>query len=493
MFGPLIFGALFGSLFTVLYHKWRLHTFHTMAEQIISAAENQARTLREKAVLELKEKEIHRKSHEQYLDQKEEKIDKEKRAIEGQKQELARLQQQLRAQEERCIAERRRYQEQAAAEAEKLQQIAQYTQKEARALIESRLQQQVEKECESLFLKKIAAVEEQVEQKAQTLLLSALQRQTNKTLWKATTISLFIPDEFKAKIIGKDGRNIRAFENITGITLLIDEQPNSVTLSSFDPVRRVIAKEALNTLISDGKISPQRIEEVVEEAEKKVDQLLTQCAGEAAAKAKVYSLHPDILELLGKLSVHTSIGQNVLEHSVEVSTLMAVLAKELKLDPEKARRIGLLHDIGKALPPETGLSHAIAGYHMALKCGEHEEIANGIGSHHDEMAARTPEGALCKIADTLSAARPGVRQESVEKHFERLSTLEAIAASFEGVDAAYALAAGKEVRVLVRPEEVDDAQATHLARCIAQKIAEHASTRVQITVIREKRVVEWVH
>ena len=495
----LLVGACVGACGLFFLQKFRLRSLHALGTAIITTAEKEATTAREKKELAIEKLEFawaQKKQEEMIRLEKfakelesekkifEEKVHKEKRALDTARKDLEKETHKIRKEQELVT-------EQLAEGARTLSAIAGYSQNEARAVIERKMCEELESEYLSQLAQKIHSAEIEAKEKSLQLILTAIPRAIHQSMWKVATTTLLLPnEEMKAKIIGKEGRNIRTFESITGVTLLIDEQPNSITLSSFDPVRRLIAKEALSALMVDGRITPSRIEETVREAEKKIDLELVHIAQEALVTAKVPHLHPDMLFLLGKLSTRTSLGQNVLDHSIEVSALMALLAQELKLNVERARRIGLLHDIGKAMSGT--LSHALAGYHMALKCGEDEFVANGIGCHHDEMAPTSPEGALCKFADAISASRPGARVDSIEKHLTRLHDLEGIATTFEGVHTAYALDAGREVRVFVCPERVDDLQALSLARRIAKKIEEHSSLgRVQITVIREKRVVEY--
>ncbi len=504
-----IIGIALSSLFFIIYQKWRLRSFHILAQDIINQAEKEAKHLRENAKIECKEMECEiaqkqqekekkflqaKKEVEHSIKEREEKLQKERKHLENKKVETEKKESELSFQEKMLTHARQELNTLVEANRKKIEEIAGYSQEKARNELILQQKKEIESECDHYFALHFLEKEKATEEKAQKLLISSLHRFSEKIQWNASTTSLLLPnEEIKAKIIGKEGRNIRTFEQVTGVTLLMDEYSHSIVISSFDPVRRLLAKEALGKLFLDGRISPNRIEEAVKHAQATIEASLDRIGEEAAQRAQVHSLHPELISLIGKLSTRMSFGQSVLEHSIEVSDIMAILAAELKLDVESARKIGFLHDIGKALPLENGLTHAIAGYNFALQHGEKKHIANGIGCHHDEMLPCCYEAALCKVADALSASRPGARQEPIEKHFQKLHSLESLAKSFEGVQSAYALQSGKEVRVLVLPEKIDDTQAILLAKKIAKKIenASPSTGKVQVTVVRETKVVEY--
>ncbi|MGC8843599.1 MAG: ribonuclease Y, partial [bacterium] len=298
-------------------------------------------------------------------------------------------------------------------------------------------------------------------------------------------------DDVKGKIIGREGRNIRAFESLTGVDLLIDDTPEVVVISSFDPVRREIARIALEKLIIDGRIHPAKIEEMVAKARREVEDEIIRAGEEAMEKAKVMGLHPEMIRLLGRLKYRTSYGQNVLAHSLEVAFIAGQMAEELGVNANIARRAGLLHDIGKALDEEG--SHTQLGARVAKRYGERDEVINAILSHHGEEEPKYIESVLVQAADALSAARPGARREMLEAYLRRLEQLEKIVSSFPGVERSYAIQAGREVRVIVKPEEVDDAQAAVLARNIAKRIEEEMEYpgQIKVVVIRETRAIEY--
>lgn len=352
---------------------------------------------------------------------------------------------------------------------------------------------EAEKELLSLTLKRRQEAEERAHKEAHHLIVSSLSRVSANAIQEASTTHIRLPnEEMKAKIIGREGKNIKALQQLTGVTIVIDDTPEMLVLSCFDASRREIAKLALDELIQDGRITPARIEEAIESAKVRLPDLLLQYGQEAADRVHVTRLHPEILRTLGALKLRTSLGQNQLFHSIEVAEIMQLLASELGLDSQRARRMGLLHDIGKALKLEDGPTHALAGYRFCLEWHETEEVANGVGSHHGEMPALNKEAEILKCADYLSGARRGVRSENSLSFFQRLKELEEEALKFEGVKNAFALAAGRELQVFVKPDIIDDLQASLLAKEIAQKIQTISNNmKIQVSVIREIKSVEY--
>lgn len=365
---------------------------------------------------------------------------------------------------------------------------------EAKDILMSRLTNEVKTESANLIRRIKKEAEEEAERKAASIIATAINRLAVSCASEATVCTVAIPnEEMKGRIIGREGRNIRSLERATGVNFIIDDTPNAVVISGFDPIRKHIAKTALTELIQDGRIHPTRIEEVVEKATTNVNKQIKQYGEDAALRAGAMNLHPELIILLGKLKFRYSYGQNVLEHSLEVSHLLGMMAAELGLDVRLARRIGLLHDIGKAVTHEIEGSHAIIGHDLAFKYGETKDIANGIGCHHQEMPPTTIEGRLCSVADAISASRPGARIEAVEEYIKRLKQLEEMAYQFPGVEKAYSLQAGREILVIVLPESVDDDGATTLARDLTKRIESELSYpgKIKVTVIREKRVIEY--
>ena len=363
--------------------------------------------------------------------------------------------------------------------------------------IKQALREQVEIDCRDelgKFRKEILERSEaDIQRESKSTILAAMQRIASKPNNDITGAIVQLPgDEMKGRIIGREGRNIKCFETATGTTLFIDESPGVVTVSSFDPVRREIAKAALENLVKDGRIHPATIEEFVADARADVDQIVENAGDAAVRQLKISRLHPEIVTLLGKLKFRTSYSQNVLEHSIEVGLLCSIIASELGLDPNIAKRAGLLHDIGKAIDGEYEGSHALVGADFVKARGESDLVANAVAAHHEEVAGESLYAGLVILADTISAVRPGARAESTTAYIDRLKALEDVATSFPGVNMAYAIQAGREVRVVVDPESASDEQASDLARQIRNKIQDELEfpSTIRVIVIREQRYVE---
>ncbi len=375
----------------------------------------------------------------------------------------------------------------------KLEEVAGLTREEATKRLFEKLEAELEEER---ALKVKAAMEKarlEAKKKAAEILAQAIQRQASEVASQLAVSVVPIPsDAMKGRIIGREGRNIRAFEALTGVDLIIDDTPEAVILSSFNPLRREIARMALEELVADGRINPTRIEEVVEKAKEEMKHFLYERGEEAALEAGVVGLKPGLIQLLGRLHFRTSYGQNVLAHSIQVAHVAGILAAELGYDPAIARRAGLLHDIGKSVDREIEGSHVEIGLQLAKRFGEGKEVLDAIAHHHDPENAETPYAVLVAAADAVSAARPGARRESLEEYIKRLEQLEKIATSFPGVEQAFAVQAGREVRVIVEPNRVTDQKAALLAREIARRIERDMEYpgEVQVTVVRETRAVE---
>lgn len=375
-----------------------------------------------------------------------------------------------------------------------LEQLAGLSSKEAKDILFAEITQEVKKDAANYIRKTTKEITEEADKEASKIIATAINRLAVTCVSEVTVNTVSIPnDEMKGRIIGREGRNIRALEKATGISFIIDDTPNAVVLSGFDPIRMQIAKMALSDLVQDGRVHPTRIEEAVEKSKGNIEKLIRKHGEDAALRLGIINLHPELINLLGKLKFRFSYGQNVLDHSIEVAHLMGIMASELGLDVRLAKRIGLLHDFGKALSHEVEGTHAIIGHDYALKFGESKEVANGIGCHHGEMDPATVEASLCSAADAISASRQGARTEFVEEYVKRLKRLEDLACEYEGVEKAYAMQAGREIRVVVLPDQIDDDGVVNLAKDLTKRIEQDLSYpgKIKVTVIREKRAIEY--
>lgn len=378
-------------------------------------------------------------------------------------------------------------------EKQTLLKISNLSREEAEKLLLGRLEKELDIKCAEVITKKISDARENAEQTAVSLICSAIQRCAATHTAENIVSSIELPNnEMKGRIIGREGRNIRAFEKATGIDVIVDDTPGVIVLSGFDSVRREIARQSMEKLILDGRIHPAHIEEIVKETEKEIEQIIQETGKQTCFELGIHNLHPELIKLIGRLKYRTSYGQNQLQHSIEVSNLMGIIAGELKLDVPLAKRCGLLHDIGKAIGPEMEGTHAIAGADLAKRYDERPEVINAIGGHHEETPVSSVYTVLVSATDAISAGRPGARRETLEKYIKRLERLEGIATSFEGVESAYAIQAGREVRVMVCPDRVNDKAAAKICFDIAKEIEDQLEYpgEVVVTVIRETRIVE---
>jgi ribonuclease Y len=379
-------------------------------------------------------------------------------------------------------------------ELKRLEEISGMSYEEAKTELFKIIEEKEKREIAKLIKKMEEEAQEQAKWRAKEILLTAIQRLAPEASVNFMTTTVQLPsNEFKGRIIGREGRNIRTFEQLTGVDVIIDDTPDVVTLSSYDPLRREIAKEALERLIADGRIHPASIEKTVEEVKKEFDEKIKRLGEEVCQEFELYDINPGLHYYLGKLFYRTSYTQNVLNHSKEVAAIAGMLAAELGLDVKKAVRAGLLHDIGKAVSHEIDESHTKAGAELAKKFGEPDYVINAIFAHHEEEEPRYPEVVLVCIADKISAARPGARRETLEKYIKRLEKIEEIVKSFKGVQNAYAIQAGREVRVIVNPEELSEEEAFMLSKEIAKRLEEEIDfpAQIKVTVIRETRYVEY--
>jgi len=374
-----------------------------------------------------------------------------------------------------------------------LELVSGLTSAEAKQQLLDALEVEMKQEASRRLYEWEAKIKEEATTRAQDILSQAIQRSASEITSETTVSTVPIPnDEMKGRLIGREGRNIRALEQATGVDLIIDDTPEAVTISSFDPVRREIARLALSKLVTDGRIHPGRIEEVVSKAKEEVDTAIQKAGEEAAYRVGMHGLRPELIKLLGRLKYRTSYGQNVLEHSVEVSYMAGMIASELGLNVTLAKRAGLLHDIGKAVDREVEGTHAQIGADLVKQWDKSPEVVQGISEHHMETGNTSIWGYLTSAADAISSARPGARRETLDSYLKRLKSLEDIANSFEGVEKSYAIQAGREIRILVKPEQIDDVSAMRLARDIVKKIEEGMEYpgQIKVTVVRETRAVE---
>ncbi|MDI9584168.1 MAG: ribonuclease Y [Acidobacteriota bacterium] len=421
------------------------------------------------------------------LDDREDNLDKRKSEIDKRASELDKRQQKLKELEEEAqrLVESRQ---------QELERVAQMTREEARELILSDVEKETRQDCAQLIRRMEEEARREGERRAAEVVAAAIQRCAVDQTTETTVSVVPLPnDEMKGRIIGREGRNIRCFEQFTGIDLIVDDTPEAVVLSGFDPVRREIAKVALESLTSDGRIHPGRIEEAVERARKQTEERMQEAAEAAIMEVGITGLHPEIMRMLGKLRYRTSFGQNVLKHSIEVAHLAGMMASQIGARVNIARRGGLLHDIGKAVDYERDGTHTQIGAEVAKARGESPEIVHCIAAHHDDVEMDSVEAALVQAADAISAARPGARRETLDAYIKRLEGLETIARSFEGVEQAFAIQAGREVRVIVKPERIDDLAALNLAKGMASRIEGELDYpgQIRVTVIRETRAVEY--
>lgn len=431
---------------------------------------------------------------EKRLIQKEENLDRKVDLIDRKEKDIERRDQSISAREKNIGTKEKELEGLLQAEKEQLQRVSGMTRDEARQVLLKRLEDDVKQEAAIMIKRTEDEAREKADKEARKIIGLAIQKCAAEHTVETTVSVVNLPnDEMKGRIIGREGRNIRALEVATGIDVIIDDTPGAVILSGFDPIKREVAKMALEKLLEDGRIHPGRIEEVVEKTKKELENLIREEGEKALFETGLHGMHPELVKLLGRLKYRTSYGQNVLQHSKEVAHLMGVMAGELKLDPTLAKRIGLLHDIGKAVSHEVEGTHSKIGADLARKYGESENICHAIEAHHQDIEAKTLLAVMAQAADAISASRPGARRETLEVYIKRLEKLESIADSFKGVEKAYAIQAGREIRVIVQPEKINDAQAAVLARDITKKIEEGLEYpgQIKVTVIRETRAVEY--
>lgn len=488
-------------------NRWRLA--EQKARELLETAKREAEALKKEAEIqakdhfyrarvefeaEAKERRLELQNMERRLLQKEENIDKRLDLLDQKEVSLTKREKALQQQEKIVNEKEKQYQTLVEEQKQLLEQMAGISAEEAKERLMKMVESEMRHECAKLIKRIEEETQSVADRKAKEIIASAIQRYAADYVAEETVSVVNLPnEEMKGRIIGREGRNIRTLEAACGVDLIIDDTPEAVVISGFNPIRREIARIALERLITDGRIHPSRIEEIVSKAEQEVEQIIRETGERATFDVGVHGIHPELIRMIGKLKFRTSFAQNVFQHSLEVAFLAGAMAAELGLNIKQAKRAGLLHDIGKAIDHEVEGAHALIGAELARKYGENPKIVHAIAAHHDDEKPQSILAILIQAADALSAARPGARREMLETYVKRLEDLERIAYSFPGVSKAYALQAGREIRVMVENEEISDADAVMLSRDIARKIENELTYpgQIKVTVIRETRVVDY--
>jgi len=505
----LILGSGIGYLVRNRIGKTNAYSLENLANRKLDEASQEANSKKKEGEIQvkaevLKAKETfekttktRRKELEQIetrISQRETNLDRKVTLLDKKSDVLDAKQEELKTKEESLKRDRVVLAEKLQEEAKVLERLSGMTQDEARDLLLDRVEKDIQNDIAGITRRLQEDAKANAEREARKVIALAVQRYSVSHSSQMMTSSVMLPNEdMKGRIIGRDGRNIRSLEAATGVNILIDDTPEAVVISGFDPIRREVARLSLETLIQDGRIHPSRIEEVVEKTRESMDTTIKEAGEEAAYMCAQHDIEPEILKYIGRLKFRTSYTQNVLQHSIEVAGLMGVMASELGLDPTVAKRIGLFHDIGKAVDHEVEGGHAIIGADLLKKFGEDDDVVNAVAAHHNDVEAQTLYAVLAAAADAISSSRPGARSESTDFYVKRLEKLEAISYDFEGVQTAYAIQAGREIRIIVDPEEINDAQAMTLARDISNRIEAELKYpgQIRVVVIREKRCLEY--
>ena len=500
--------ALSGLIFFYVGIQYRkkvgeaaIESAEQQAKKIIDDGKNDAERIKKEAILQAKDEMLKSKDEfekearlrkkelqdvENRINQRQDLVDKRAALIEEKENNIIKKSDELAKKEEDLSKAKER-------ELQELSKIAKMSVDEAKSTLMTNLQDEMKMEMATFIKEENERAKEQVDKKAKEMLVQAIQKCATDHTSEATVTVVALPnDDLKGRIIGREGRNIKTIETLTGIDLIIDDTPDVIVLSSFDPIRREVARIALERLIADGRIHPGKIEEMIEKAKSEVENTIKEEGERALYETGVINVHPDLINLLGKLKFRTSYGQNVLNHSIEVANIAGALAVELGLDPTIAKRAGLFHDIGKSFDHDVEGTHVSLGIELLKKYKEKDEVIWGMEAHHGDTEPKTIEAVLVQIGDIVSASRPGARKETVSTYIKRLQKLEEICDSYKGVDKSYAIQAGREVRIIVKPEEVDDASAVIIARNVAKQIENEMDYpgQIKVNVIRETRATE---
>ena len=495
-------GIVVGNLYRKKVAEAEIGSAEQEAKRIVADAMKTAEAKKKEAILEGKD-EVHRlrtESEKEIADRRKE-VQRQERRIQQKEEALDRKLDNVEKKDEKVQKKIKEAEARLAevdtikkSQFEMLERISGYTVDQAKAYLLSQLESELTHEKSLKIMEYEQQLKDEADKRARNIISLAIQRCAADQVAEATVSVVPLPnDEMKGRIIGREGRNIRAIETLTGVDLIIDDTPEAITLSSFEPVRREIARVSLEKLIADGRIHPARVEEMVEKARKEVEASIKQAGERAVLDAGVNGLHPELIKILGRLKYRTSYGQNVLNHSLEVCYIAGMIASELGLDPTVAKRAGLLHDIGKALDHEIEGSHVEIGVDIARKYKESDAVIHAIQAHHGDVEAKTVVACIVQAADAISAARPGARRENLENYIKRLQKLEEVASSFKGVETSYAIQAGREIRIMVKPEMVKDDSMASLARDICKKIEQDLEYpgQIKVNIIRESRAVDY--
>ena len=498
----LAIGVLIGILYRKNVAEAKIGTAEQKAKELVEEGQKQAETAKKEALLSAKEEIMRQKNDmEQEIKERrsevsrtESRLSKKEENLDRKNEQLDKKNEQLDRKLKECDAVREQIDEALAEQHRMLERVSGYTAEQAKAELVAELEDEIRHEQAQRIAELEAQYREEADEKACRIMALAIQRCAGDFVAESTISSVALPsEEMKGRIIGREGRNIQKLETLTGVELIIDDTPEVITISGFDPIRREVARLALEKLIADGRIHPTRIEEMVEKAKKDVDAAIKQAGERATFEVNIHGINPDLVRLLGRLRYRTSYGQNVLQHSIEVAILAGIMAEELGVDPVLARRAGLLHDIGKAFPYDVEGSHVQIGVNAAKKYKENRDVVHAIEAHHGDVEPQTVIAVLVQAADAISAARPGARREDMENYIKRLEKLEEIAEGFNGIEKAFAIQAGRELRVMVKPDSVHDEEMPLIARQMAEKIQEEVKYpgQIKINLIRESRATDY--